>query len=257
MKHTKNSFLKFSAIFLSLFLLVACDDKDELGSTAPGPVTELTAITSAGSVDLSWIEPGDEDLARIEISYTPDPEQMIYSQTAGLNGMTLSGLTNGTEYEFSVLAVDEDGNKSDTAKVIAFPNNPLVVESPDQNDYQTWGGDTYSTDGSGHLVITVTFNRPVDPATVIPGQTIYFQGDAISTGTVAFSRGNKIMTYTTAELAGDIGDWSGSNLYFDFVLVGEDSGNGVITDANGMTLDGDENGAPGGNYILTDLYIIG
>jgi hypothetical protein len=44
--------------------------------------------------------------------------------------------------------------------------------------------------------------------------------------------------------------------FFDFLLIGNDTANGVIKDSGGMVLDGDEDGEAGGDYVLT-LYIIG
>lgn len=101
----------------------------------------------------------------------------------------------------------------------------------------------------------VTFNRPVDVNSVKPGETIYFQADIISQGTVEFSNDNKTVTFTTTETASELGTFS-PDLYFDFILIGNDAGNGTITDTNGVILDGDEDGNSSGNYIL-NLILIG
>lgn len=255
MKHKTDVLVKFSFALLFVFLFTACDkkeDEDDIDSTPPGLVSDLEATASDGQVILSWTEPGDADLDQIEVSYTGS--SVVLSQAAGLNGMTVSGLTNGTEYDFSVVTVDETGNKSNAAIIAAVPNEPFVVVTPDQDDYNPAGG-TFTTDGSGHLIITVTFNRAVDANSVVGAQTIYFEGDAISQGTVAFSNENKTVTFTTTDEIGDFATFSG-NVYFDFFLIGDDADNGVISDSNGMVMDGDEDGAAGGDYVL-NLYIIG
>jgi len=254
MKNMAPRFLNLS-IILTLVLLVSSCRKERINvdTTPPPPVTDLVALPQDGSVMLSWTEPNSSDLATIEITYTPG-SSMVYSQAAGLDGATISGLSNGTEYTFSVKTVDKEGNKSDAVTINDTPNTPFVVVSPDQSDYNPAGG-TFTTDGANHLVISVTFNRPVDLNSVVPAATIYFEGDAISQGTVVFSNANKTITFTTTDEINDFATISGS-WYFDFYLIGTDAGDGAVTDSNGMVLDGDEDGMAGGNYEL-NLYIIG
>lgn len=252
MKFKSDILMKFSYALLFIILFTACK-KDEVDTTPPGLVTELSAVASNGQVVLSWTEPSDPDLDQIEVAYTPG-SGVILTQAAGLNGMAISGLDNGTQYDFTVVTVDEEGNKSDAVHVSAVPNVPFEVISPNQDNYNPAGG-TFTTDGSGHLIITINFNRPVDPTTVVPAMTIYFEGDAISQGTVTYTNQNKTLTFTTTDEIGDFATISG-NIYFDFFLIGDDVGNGFITDDNGMVLDGDEDGEAGGDYEL-NLYIIG
>jgi hypothetical protein len=254
MKNAAPQCWKFTVILI-LFLLVSACRKERINvdTTPPPPVTDLTALPQDGSVVLSWTEPDSDDLATIEITYTPGTS-MVYSQAAGLDGATISGLTNGTEYTFSVKTVDKEGNKSNAVIIDDTPNTPFVVVSPDQSDYNPAGG-TFTTDGANHLVISVTFNRPVDLNSIVPAATIYFEGDAISHGTVVFSNANKTITFTTTDEVTDFATISGS-WYFDFLLIGTDTGGGAVTDSNGMVLDGDEDGTAGGNYEL-NLYIIG
>lgn len=229
-------------------------EEEEIDTTPPAQVSDLVAVAASEEVVLAWTEPTDPDLARIEVSYSPGSDVTL-SQAAGSNGITVSGLTNGTVYTFSVVTVDETGNKSQAVDIAALPNTPFVVVDPDQNEYSNAGIGFLSSDGNGHLIISVTFNRAVDVSSVKPAQTIYFEGDAISEGTVSFSNENKTVTFTTTDQLSEFGTYSG-NVYFDFLLIGDDAGNGVITDANGMGLDGDEDGESGGDYVL-NLYIIG
>jgi len=254
MKYTVSHFLKLSFLLMLVLTFSACrKERINIDITPPPQVTDLEVLAKDGAVELSWTEPNSSDLATIELTYTPG-SSIVYSQAAGLNGATISGLTNGTAYEFSVKTVDAEGNKSDAVLISATPDTPFVVVSPDQSDYNPAGG-TFTTDGAGHLIISVTFNRPVDLNSIIPATTVYFEGDAISQGTVVFSNGNKTITFTTTDEVGDFATISGS-AFFDFLLIGTDAGDGVVTDSNGMVLDGDEDGEAGGNYEL-NLYIIG
>lgn len=250
----KKLLFEFSFIFVLLLLLSGCKKEEEdVDTTPPAQVSDLVAVASDEVVVLTWTEPTDPDLDLIEVTTSPGAGVTL-SQAAGANGMTVSGMTNGTEYTFSVVTVDETGNKSLAAIISAVPNTPFVVVNPDQDDYNPAGG-TFSTDGNGHLIISVTFNRAVDLNSFKSAQTIYFEGDAKSEGTVSFSNENKTVTFTTTDEVADFATFSG-NVYFDFLLIGDDAGDGVITDSNGMVLDGDEDGESGGDYVL-DLYIIG
>ena len=253
MKHKNYLLFGSSFVFLFILFLFACSKEEGIDTTPPAQVSDLAVVAGNGEVTLTWTEPADADLDRIEISYTPGSD-ILYSQAAGSGTFTVSGLINGTVYSFAVVTVDETGNKSQAVNISALPNTPFVVVSPNQDNYNPAGG-TYTTDGNGHLIITVTFNRPVDINSVKPTLTIYFEGDAISQGTVSVSNNNKTITFTTTDQVSDFGTYS-QNIYFDFLLIGDDVGNGVITDSNGMVLDGDEDGESGGNYVL-NLYIIG
>jgi len=250
----KNFISGISILFAFVFLFSACKKEEAPDTTPPAQVSDLVATAASEEVVLTWTEPTDPDLDLIEVTYIPGSNATL-SQSAGLNGITVTGLTNGTVYTFNVVTVDEEGNKSQAVTIAALPNTPLVVVNPKQNNYNHAGSGFLSSDGNGHLIITVTFNRAVDISTVKPAQTIYFEGDAISAGNVEFSNENKTVTFTTTDQLSDFGTYSG-DVYFDFLLIGDDAGNGVITDSNGMVLDGDKDGESGGDYVL-NLYVIG
>lgn len=253
MEFKADVFMKLSFALMLVLVFSSCKKDDVVDTTVPGQVTDLMATASDGTVLLAWTEPSDPDLFEIEVAYAPG-SGITLSQAAGLNGMTISGLENGTQYDFTVVAVDETGNKSNAVHVTAVPNPPFVVISPNQDNYNPAGG-TFTIDGSGHLIITVNFNRPVDPSSVKPALTIYFEGDAISQGHVTYTSQNRTLTFTTTDVLTDFASYSG-NVYFDFFLIGDDGGDGVISDENGMVLDGNEDGEAGGDYEL-NLYIIG
>ena len=252
-------------IFLFVTLITACE-KDK---TPPGEVTDLTARGEVEQVTLSWTEPSDADLASIQI--TEVGADKVYAQPSGLNGITILELTNGTSYEFAVVAVDEAGNKSKAVHATATPSTPFIVADPDQgnyesavyvrysNGYQTiTPSATFGVDTAGYVHITIHFNRPVDVSSIISGETIYFEGETVSPGELSFSEDKLSLTCTSTEIFENFGTISGSASYtvyiFDFVLVGEDLGDGLVLDSNGMPLDGDEDGMAGGNFVL-ELYV--
>jgi len=252
---------KYSIIVLFILGLSACD-KDK---TPPGEVTDLIARVGEEQVSLTWTEPPDEDLISIQIAEVGADK--IYAQPSGLNGITIEDLTNGVNYEFAVVTVDEAGNKSNPVYTTATPTAPLEVTDPDQNDYEPsvyvqyldgyvtlTPSATFEIDTLGYVHITLTFNRPLDISSALSEQTIYFEGADVSPGNLSFSQENFTLTFTSTETFSSFGESTESASYmiytFDFVMIGDDTGDGAILDTNGIPLDGDEDGLSGGDFIL-------
>lgn len=253
--------LRYLVFFLSILCLSACD-KDK---TPPGEVTDLVARGGAEKVHLTWTEPLDADLTSIQIEELG--ANKVYALPSGFDSITIVELTNGINYEFAVVAVDADGNKSNAVRTSATPFPPYMVVDPDREDYEPevyvqysdgyhtlTPSSTFEVDTSGHVGITVNFNRPLDLSSVQSGQTVYFQGTTVSPGDVSLSEDNTALTFVSNEAFTTFGEISESASYtkyiFDFVLVGENAGNGNILDNEGIPLDGDEDGFSGGDFVL-------
>lgn len=90
-------------------------------TTAPAPPSSsLSAAPAYGAVALGWEDPSAADLASIEVTWTPGsggPQ----SVAAGTEQLAVNGLTNGVEYTFQLVAIDENGNRSSGATVRATP----------------------------------------------------------------------------------------------------------------------------------------
>ena len=99
--------------------------------TAPASVTELTATPKDNRILLTWQDAADRDVYGYEVSYSGtkpinrvvlpalDTTSMMVSPKAG--GTYINGLTNGTEYTFTVKTVDTSGNKSEGVTVKGTP----------------------------------------------------------------------------------------------------------------------------------------
>ncbi len=138
----KRNILIPTLYFITNLLLISCND-DNSGTTdftAPGEVTSLTAIASDASVVLEWDIPEDEDLAQVQITFSPttDLTQPI-PLSPEYTSKEITDLENGVEYTFTVKTVDENANKSDGSSVQATPVEPdeeeeVVSEMTDSRD---------------------------------------------------------------------------------------------------------------------------
>jgi quinol monooxygenase YgiN len=88
------------------------------------PISGLSVSPGNGTVELSWIDPAETDLASIEISWNSVSRTVSKSSASNrANSATITGLTNGAAYTFTLKAVDNAGIKS--AGVSSSPQTPL------------------------------------------------------------------------------------------------------------------------------------
>lgn len=153
-----NKIFKTASFFVVLLTfvsaLLSCKTEPEpQDTTAPQDVTELYAEPRDSAVLLSWRDAEDSDIFGYEISYakTSETSDEAESRAAveleknniyvskGTQLFFAAGLTNETEYTFTVKSVDTSGNKSKGASIKASPSeyareNPLeiVLEKPDK-----------------------------------------------------------------------------------------------------------------------------
>ena len=110
--------------------------------TAPAAVTNLAASAKDRRVLLTWTDAADSDVYGYEVSYSGtapinrvvlpalNSTSMMVAQGAG--GCYVSGLTNGTEYTFTVKTVNTSGNRSEGVSAKATPlaanaNSPMTI----------------------------------------------------------------------------------------------------------------------------------
>ena len=107
--------------------------------TAPANVTELTAQAKDSRILLTWQDAADSDVYGYEVIYSGtkpinrvvlpaiDTTSMLVPPKA--EGTYINGLTNGTEYTFTVKTVDTSGNKSEGVTVKGTPVAPVAGET--------------------------------------------------------------------------------------------------------------------------------
>ena len=135
---------------------------------APAPVTNLTVTAKDSRVLLTWTDAADSDIYGYEVSYSgskainrvvlPALETTSMMVPQGAGGTYVSGLTNGTEYTFTVKTVDTSGNKSEGVTASATPlaldagqalQIALTADVPHENGY---------TGNKSNTKVTVTAN---------------------------------------------------------------------------------------------------
>lgn len=129
----KSALLVLSAIFVS------CNDGriEELPTippTTPKPIEGLTAIVGMSEVTLSWKLVDADNTTGFELTYTPDGETATTIE-ASKSTYTVTGLENGTEYTFTMVAVNEDV-KSTEVSVKATPKEEVKVSQIDSFKFE-------------------------------------------------------------------------------------------------------------------------
>jgi formylglycine-generating enzyme required for sulfatase activity len=96
-------------------------------TTAPAGVTGLSGEPGPGDgeVTLSWTDPADADLDHIEITWDHGGTSPV-GVTKGTGTKTITGLTAGTDYTFTVKALDTAGLDSGGATASAYPFVPVT-----------------------------------------------------------------------------------------------------------------------------------
>jgi hypothetical protein len=112
------------------------------GGTPPGAPTDLCGTPDDGQVSLSWIAPSDTGSAAIdyyEYQYRENNagtwgdwgDYWTSTDSAGTNitdtSVDVTGLTNGTEYEFQVRAVSSAGEGSESTSVTATLQRTMIT----------------------------------------------------------------------------------------------------------------------------------
>lgn len=100
-------------------------DTDIADTLPPAEVTNLNGVSRDGKVTLNWLDPVDQDFNKVVITYTPGSNTAV-EVLKGTQTAVITGLSNGTEYVFTIKTADTSGNKS--AGFNSSPYKPVVLE---------------------------------------------------------------------------------------------------------------------------------
>lgn len=102
-------------LFLWGMLFTGCSsdsDSDDADRTPPAEITGLNAVPNDSSVFLTWTNPADKDFYGVEVSAVPAEGTLKEPVVVKGNTITVTGLTNGTSYTFTLKTVDKSTNIS-------------------------------------------------------------------------------------------------------------------------------------------------
>lgn len=182
-------------------------------TTAPAVPTQLTATAGDTQVTLSWQGVTDTDLARYHV-YRDGVK--IGEVPAGTTSFTVTGLTNGTVYQFTVAAVDTTGNISS--------QTPIVEATPVD---QTPPGEVT---GLAVTMSATSAELTWNPVTDAASYNVYQDGVLVATTTTTTATvtgltegGTYTFTVTAVDAAGNEGSTStsGSTLTATAEVLGE------------------------------------
>jgi subtilase family serine protease len=94
------------------------------GTVVPSSPTGVTATAGNGSVSLSWTSVTGASSYSVYVGTGPNGEAAQPQQTSATTNATVSGLTNGTRYYFTVAAVDSGGAGQPSGEVNSVPVAP-------------------------------------------------------------------------------------------------------------------------------------
>lgn len=147
-------------LFGVLVLLQSCEKAED-------PMQQINwSITMSQKNQAVWLEwaiDRDIDLKKVEISYN----NTLIAIPANENSKLIEGLTNGTEYTFSLVAVNKSGKKSSPMTVKATPDQ--YIETVQGREIASG---TYITN-SAALPLEVTLNNNAYKMTMTAGSNSY------------------------------------------------------------------------------------
>lgn len=114
-------------IFLMLLSFLACKDDSRRENPEVPSVSNVTYNAANGAVLFCWDNPGIDDLAYVEISYTDRNAKVHRSLTkGGLNQQWIEGIGDNQPYYFRFLVYNKSGEHSAPVDVMAAALEPSV-----------------------------------------------------------------------------------------------------------------------------------
>ena len=110
------------AILLTSSIFLSCKEDDNLDTTAPGKVSNVTYVATNGGAILSFVSPDDNDLLYIKATYTNSLGKEVFKVSSHFgNTIEIDGFTDETPKKVKVTAVDKSNNESEVTEIEVTP----------------------------------------------------------------------------------------------------------------------------------------
>ncbi|GHV79968.1 hypothetical protein AGMMS49944_17590 [Spirochaetia bacterium] len=125
--------LRFLITLIAALALADCDIASDIttpaapatDSTAPAEVGNLNAAAGNAQVVLTWTDPADSDFRSVKITQPDSSVQWLVPK--GTQTIPITGLTDNTQYTFTVKTVDTVGNESAGITATASTAQPISL----------------------------------------------------------------------------------------------------------------------------------
>lgn len=173
-QHKKIIMSVFAALVFAVVFIVATAPEATVYAVAPDIPTDVTLVPGDGQIQVMWSAPaGGAPVQGYYIRYS-DPLTLIDTENTDTT-YTITGLTNGVEYNIRVAAYNRDGSSNYTVNQASTPTTETTVpDAPVLTSVEAGDGEvslTWTTpdDGGSPLDFYQTSHTPDGGAEVMSG----------------------------------------------------------------------------------------
>ena len=173
-------------------------------SALPGAPTGLAATPGNARVSLSWTAPSNTGGAAITdyiVEYSAGTTGVWTTFNDGIGtttSVTVTGLTNGTTYQFRISAVNSVGTGTSSGVVSSTPTAPIIIPPPPSLTISSAPGNLAATPGNAQVSLSWTVPSDTGGTAITDYIVEYRAGNSNSWSTFA----DGTSTATTATVTG-------------------------------------------------------
>jgi hypothetical protein len=182
---------------------------DATPSTVPGAPTWASTVAGDGEVDLAWNAPADGGATISGYTVQQSIDEIDWTDAANTGSLTaaITGLDNGTEYFFRVIATNADGNGAPGVEASATPRTTAdapTIDIATPGDASVGLSWTAPASDGGSDVIGYDIRYSTDGSTWTDAPTSI--GTSATIGSL--NNGTEYSFEVRAENAAGLGEWS-------------------------------------------------